>query len=527
MTTQTAKGQVAVANRGSGNISILDVDTGNLINTVDLPSGEEEKPPEPLYVNNLISTNEIVVDDRANNRVVFFDQNTYEATGTVETGAGNFHLSVDPQEKELWVVNDLDDTLTVIDPQTKKPLGKATLPQELIGAGGKPHDVIIDPTGDYAYVSVIREDNTDSDLLVKIDTKNFQVVSSAEVGKDPHVSLAPETNLLYVPAQESNKVDIFDRRGTELVKVDTIEQPGAHGIDIGPLGRYLYTTNLPGGGANGLFAIDTRTNQIVGDLDGVDTPFPDPHNVALIGDGSKLFLTHSGANSSQVSFYSFPDPTLPVLDDSVNLDGLNPFGLAFVAPEQDALEVGTADNDFIQGAKGNDLLFGLDGDDEFEGGAGIDKLFGEKGNDLLWANDGNDVLLGGDGNDFLQGEQGNDILIGVSVESLFPGKDEIDTFTGGAGKDTFVLGDATLVYYDDDVANKSGRKDYAVIQDFNLGESDVIRLNGNADNYRIESRGTGEAVFWKSAGETDELIAIVEGNTSLDLASNAFEFTSI
>ena len=66
--------------------------------------------------------------------------------------------------------------------------------------------------------------------------------------------------------------------GDDLDAVGSIDQPGAHGVIASPDGQYLYTTNLPGGGANAVFAIDTVTNTIVGDVDGVDSPFPTPHN---------------------------------------------------------------------------------------------------------------------------------------------------------------------------------------------------------------------------------------------------------
>ncbi|MDJ0590378.1 MAG: beta-propeller fold lactonase family protein [Pleurocapsa sp. MO_226.B13] len=524
--TQTNNGQIVIANRASGNISILDTRTGEELRTVDLPFSEGETSPEPMYVYHLLSTNEIVVNDRANNRVVFFDQTTYEVTRTVETGAGNFHMWVDPQEKQLWVVNDLDVALTVVELETNETT-KVQLPETAIGTNAIPHDVILDPSGLYAYVTVLREDNPDSDLLLKFDTATFEILDTAEVGKDPHLSLAPESNLLYVPTQNSNRIDVFDRRGTELVKVNSIEQPGVHGIDFGLDGRYLYTTNLPGGGANGLLAIDARTNEIVGDLDGIDTPFPSPHNVWLTGDGQRLFMTHSGSEASQVSFYSLDDPTRPVLLDSVEVNGLNPFGLAFTAPTQDDLVVGDRNNDRLQGGNGNDQIFGEDGDDILWGDRGNDKLFGREGHDYLLGGYDNDVLIAGEGDDRLNGGHGNDVMIGVRVESFTPGKGEMDVFKGDKGSDTFVLGDALEVYYDDGVGETMGLKDVAVIRDFNLDESDVIRLHGSADDYQleqIEAFGLGTAILYTAEGQVPEAIGFIQGMTDLDLSSDAFEF---
>ena len=516
-------GRIVIANRSSGNISILDENTGELIKTVDLPSGEGENTPEPMYVYNLIGTDEIVVDDRANNRVVFFDSTTFEVTGTVETGSGNFHMWASPQEDQLWVVNDIDNTLTVIDPQTKQKIGTVDLPEDVIGANARPHDVIVDPSGDFAYTTVIREDNPDSDLLVKIDARTFTVLDTAEVGKDPHVSLAPENNLLYVPAADSNRIEVFDRRGTELVQVGTIEQPGAHGIEFSQDGNFIYTTDLPGGAETGLFTIDSRTNQIVGDLDGVDTSSPIPHNVWLNGSGDRLFLTHSGAQATTVDVFSLEDPTKPVLENTVDVEGLNPFGLAYAAPKIDDLIVGNDHNNRLRGRKGNDRIYGEAGNDLLKGNGGNDKLFGGEGYDYLNGGRGNDVLIAGEGSDYLVGGRGNDLLIGVRVESFTPGAGEIDYLIGGRGQDTFVLGDALEVYYDDNNTSTIGFSDLAVIKDFNL-EDDVIRLHGSSDSYSLESIYGSTAILYNSQDEAPELIGVVRNVTGLDISSDSFEF---
>jgi DNA-binding beta-propeller fold protein YncE len=77
-TSPASAGKIVVANRSSGNISILDAVTGQLIKTVDLPAGDNGRKAEPMYVQKILSTKEFVVADRAHNRVVFFDQETYQ-----------------------------------------------------------------------------------------------------------------------------------------------------------------------------------------------------------------------------------------------------------------------------------------------------------------------------------------------------------------------------------------------------------------------------------------------------------------
>jgi len=93
-------------------------------------------------------------------------------------------------------------------------------------------------------------------------------------------------------------------------------------------GRFFYTTNLTGGGADGLFAVDTGTNTVAGEA--VDTPYAVPHNIALSQNGLRLFLTHSGATADRVTFWSVsPSDPRPVLLGEVAV-GLNPFGIASV-----------------------------------------------------------------------------------------------------------------------------------------------------------------------------------------------------
>jgi DNA-binding beta-propeller fold protein YncE len=519
------QGHVVVANRATGNLSILHESTGQVLGTVDLPAGDGTG--DPTYIAALNRTNEVAVADRANNQIVFFDRSTYEITDTVATGAGNFHMWVDLKETQLWVVNDIDNTLTVIDPKTKTELERVPLPESLIGPNARPHDVILDPAGHYAYVSILQDDNPDADLLLKIDTETFEVVGSAEVGKDPHVSLAPEHNLLYVLSQDSDRIDIFDRRGPNLEQVGSIDQPGAHGVTASPDGQYLYTTNLPGGGDNGLFVIDTVTNQIVGDLNGVDTPFPVPHNVAVTNDGEHLFVTHSGASASAISVYSLDHPSLPVWQSSVDGQGLNPFGLAYVPADQDELFVCGDTDDLLKAGRGHDTVFGGAGNDSLWGQGGNDTLLGEADDDHLRGNGGDDVLIGGLGDDFLSGGGGDDLLIGVQVDALTPGQGEVDTYRGGAGADTFVLGDALAIHYDDGDDQSLGFGDYALIKDFKLNQQDVIRLHGSADFYELGVIQGDTAIFYTGMGQTAELIGIVQNVTDLDLTSAAFEYATV
>ncbi len=248
----------------------------------------------------------------------------------------------------------------------------------------------------------------------------------------------------------------------------------------------------------------------------------------------------------------------------------------------DTIQGGSGD-DSINGHKGNDDIEGGDGNDALNGGPGFDQLRGGLGNDvytvdniddvveeqadsgtdqvyahvswrlgkhvenltlyssasinatgnssnnILKGNRGANILQGLAGSDTLKGRNGEDTLIGVDQDSLTPGLTEIDTLNGGQNADLFVLGNDDSVFYDDGEAASRGLGDYALITDFKAAQQDRIQLKGSAAAYRVGASplGTeGQAIFHRVAGEADELIAVVKGNSALDLTSDMFSFVS-
>jgi DNA-binding beta-propeller fold protein YncE len=322
-TADPSRAKIVVANRGSGSISVIDAKSGTLRETLALPPGENQ--PEPMYVVYTPAKNRVWVGDRANDRVVVFDANDFSVEATVSVGAGVFHMWADPQNEQLWVVGDTDLTISVVDIKTLAILATVPIPADLQALGGKPHDTILDPVRNLAFVTVNGLAGP-HDYVVQYSTKTFEELGRAAVGKDAHLSLARQDNQLYVPCQGSNAVFVLNRESMQTLT--TIDVPGAHGAGMARDGQIFYTTNLPGGGNQGLFTIDTATNTILGPA--TDTPYPVPHNIALTPDSRTLFVTHSGPTADNVTIYaaSQQDP-LPVFVSEVTV-GLNPFGLAYV-----------------------------------------------------------------------------------------------------------------------------------------------------------------------------------------------------
>ena len=318
---QNARGKIVIANRASGSISVIDAQTDQLIGTYDLPAGENQ--PEPMYVVFSRVGNRVFVGDRANDRIVVFRARDFSVEATVPAGKGVFHMWADARGQQLWVNNDIDNTITVINPATLAVEATVHVPADLAAMGGKPHDVILSPQGDYVYVTLLGFAG-DHDYLVQYDTHTFTEVNRTQVGKDPHVSLTFHNEFIYVPAQNSDLVSVFNRYTLDLVA--EIAVPGAHGAGMPLNGQIFYTTNLPGGGTDGIIAVDLRTNTILGTT---DTPYAVPHNLALTPAADKLFVTHSGGTSDKVTVYEIGSNGLPMFSSEVTV-GFNPFGLSYV-----------------------------------------------------------------------------------------------------------------------------------------------------------------------------------------------------
>ena len=316
-----SSGGIVVANRNSGSISVINTKTDEVSGTYQLPASPNT--PEPMYVVFVKRSQLVFVGDRANNQVVVFSASNYIVEATIPVGQGVFHMWADKLGKQLWVNNDIDKTTSVIDLHSLQVIATVPMPADLVSMGGIPHDVFLGPLGKIAYVSVVGVSGT-SDYVVQFSTRTFQETGRAAVGKDPHLSIPLISRFLYVPCQNSDSVYVLNRFNMNLHK--TISVPGAHGVNITTNGKVLYTTNLPGGGTNGLYAIGTRNNQVIGTS---NTPYPVPHNIALTPNSKKLYLTHSGGTSDKVTVYTISNHNpVPQFLKEITV-GLNPFGIAY------------------------------------------------------------------------------------------------------------------------------------------------------------------------------------------------------
>ncbi len=103
-------------------------------------------------------------------------------------------------------------------------------------------------------------------------------------------------------------------------------------------------------------------------------------------------------------------------------------------------------------------------------------------------------------------------------------------FVGRGGSDTFVFGDFNGTYYDDGNSATTGTSDYGLIWDFQKG-TDHIQLAGAASDYLLTTNAAGlpsGTDIWHAGqgGAQNELVAVVNGVTGLNLNSGDFVYTN-
>ena len=297
---------VVIANRASGSISYINAITNELITTRDLPANAE-----PMYVVYVEKTDKIYVGDRSNSQIHVINPDTRMVEESIEVGSGVFHMWADGKGKRLWVNNDIDNTISVINLASGKV-------HKTINLDGKPHDVFATKDGKTAYVSILVPDGPDK--VYAFNANNLKQVATQEVGEDPHLFHFSQNDRLYVPCQNTNQVLTLNGENLEVLEDTPLD--GAHGIFGTADENQLYITGINVAQLYSLMASDSQQN-----APATTTSVPIPHNVVTNFNGSKLFVTHSGGTADQVSIYEIVD-NAPV-EQTVVIAGTNPFGIAY------------------------------------------------------------------------------------------------------------------------------------------------------------------------------------------------------
>lgn len=298
---------VVVANRGSSSISFIDANTNLVTANLSIDGSE------PMYVVYVPAKDKLYVGDRAGKKVHVVDPQTKMTEDEIAVGNGVFHMWADGKGKQLWVNNDVDNTISVINLNTNTVV-------QTIDIGMKPHDIFLTQDATKAYISIINPETSVSDKVFMYSTASYTKTGEVAVGKDPHLFHLPGSNRLFVPCQSGQ---VYVLNGNNLNIISNNPYAGAHGIFASPDQNNIFITNISGGE---LYSINASTNLQNGSA--IPSSGAVPHNITVNAAGDKMFVTHSGPSATTVSTYTINASATLSAGNTITV-GTNPFGLAY------------------------------------------------------------------------------------------------------------------------------------------------------------------------------------------------------
>ena len=202
--------------------------------------------------------------------------NVWAATATTTLSA-----SVADLPERVYVPNEADNTISVIDPISLKVIATLT-------AGRLPEHLTPDWNMSRLYVS-----NYASAFMTVVDPRTEKTVSPIAAPSAYNLYFTPDGSKAIVMAEDVSRIDFYDRKTWKLLKRLPIRWAGIDHADFWAGGRYLLASTEYAGH---VLKVDVVTMSIVGDLNVGGKPI----DVKLSPDGSVFFVTNQGRSGVSV-----------------------------------------------------------------------------------------------------------------------------------------------------------------------------------------------------------------------------------
>ena len=227
--TVDRQGFVLTANYSSGNVGLLRINRrGKLSNLLDEHqhdgSGSTSRQEGPhAHMARFLEEHHIIATDLGTNELWFYQLDTTHGkllpaepqTLSMEEGAGPRHMTFHPNGRWIYVINELNSTITLVHKKAKENYQKgpsvSTLPQDFQGTNFCA-DIHISSDGSYLYASN-RGHNSIAVFHVNPNDGSLQMIRHHKTrGNWPrNFSLSPDEKYLLVANQKSNNIVAFQR----------------------------------------------------------------------------------------------------------------------------------------------------------------------------------------------------------------------------------------------------------------------------------------------------------------------------
>ena len=219
----------------------------------------------------------------------------------------------------LYVCNQDDATVSIIDMNTRQVIETVDLQQLGFSANAKPHHVAVEPDGSFWYVTLIGDGR-----IVKLD-RNNRMVGQVPFETPGMLALHPTEDLLLVgrsmtAVNPPQRIGVL-RRSDMLLNELPVFFPRPHALALEPRSSTAYTASLA---VNQMAAVDPHDERV--ELLDVPGPAHALMQFAVSPDGRRLVA--SAELSHRVFVFDITNPMAPRITDEIEV-GPQPFDPIF------------------------------------------------------------------------------------------------------------------------------------------------------------------------------------------------------
>jgi YVTN family beta-propeller protein len=273
-----------VANQNSATVSVIDMDTDELVHTVDLQALGFSPMAKPHDIAVEPDGSHWYVSLIAANTVLKFNRD-HELVGRLEFERPGL-MAIDPDSHWLYVGRSM---AAVNPPQRIGVIDRRDMTIEEVDVFfPRPHAIAVGPGGDNIFTASLAVNQ-----LATVDISEEAAELTTLGGTDPHVfvnfAISPDGGTMVGTAQLTSKVFFFDlANAPDLTPVDTLDVNSAPWHpSFTPDGRWLYVGNME---ASTVTVIDVENRSVATVIEG--NGIAQPHGSAVSPDGSKVYISN-------------------------------------------------------------------------------------------------------------------------------------------------------------------------------------------------------------------------------------------
>lgn len=267
-----------ITNRGSDDITVIDVATSAAVATIPSAGGNFSNYGVAVHPG---GTRVYVTHNGTGNAVSIVDTATNTRTGAITVAADPLGIAINPAGTRAYVTHNLGTTVTVLDTVANSVLGTITV-------AANPTGVAITPDGARAYVT-----HSPGNTVTVISTVTDTVLTTISVGTDPFgIAVNPTGTRVYVTHTNTGDVRVINTV-TNAVIANVTGGNTPYGVAVTPDGSKVYQSDS---GANTVRVIDTATNTVTATVNVGSSP----QGIAVTPDGTRVYAVNQAGNNVSV-----------------------------------------------------------------------------------------------------------------------------------------------------------------------------------------------------------------------------------